>query len=467
MTAQGETSNEDLVAGAKFDYADLDDLTTKGTLSTGHTNFDDWAGLHSQYTDETKEGVAVPGRQIDGYFLDEDSQTTQTPGNSYGNKKYPYDSQFVVRFPNPDLWNGKLVISGAPGVRGQYANDFMISDFVLREGYAFASTDKGNSGLRFYSADKEPGAAMAKWHKRISQLTEAVKEAAEKHYGTRPHRTYITGNSNGGYLTRYALEKHPKLYDGGVDWQGPLWTDPEGPASDPDKGPNLLTFLPWAIKYYPHYRDTNSQAARDVMILAGFEAESDFLWPYYYQIYWNLTQRIYREEFDPYWWGGDADYNYLQRLDPQEDPIMHNPTVQNPLVKQALLERLQEQAQKIKQGVKDISLSGEIGKPLISLHGTLDALLPIKKSSDKYAELVKKAGHSDIHRYYKIEGGTHVDSLYDYFPDKLQPILPCYRAAFDKLVKWVEDGSEPPASQLVEKPEREDVVNSCPALEDG
>jgi hypothetical protein len=146
---------------------------------------------------------------------------------------------------------------------------------------------------------------------------------------------------------------------------------------------------------------------------------------------------------------------------------MHNPTVQNPLVKQALLERLQDQAQKIKQGVKDISLSGEIGKPLISLHGTLDALLPIKKSSDKYAELVKKAGHSDIHRYYKIERGTHVDSLYDYFPDKLRPILPCYRAAFDKLVKWVEDSSEPPASQLVEKPEREDVVNSCPALEDG
>jgi poly(3-hydroxybutyrate) depolymerase len=29
-----------------------------------------------------------------------------------------------------------------------------------------------------------------------------------------PERTYITGISNGGYLTRYALENTPELYDG-------------------------------------------------------------------------------------------------------------------------------------------------------------------------------------------------------------------------------------------------------------
>jgi pimeloyl-ACP methyl ester carboxylesterase len=457
---------EDLVAGAKYDYADLDDLTTKGTLTTGHTKFVDWAGLHSKSTDKTKESVPVPGRQIDGYFDDDKSETTKTPGNYYGNKNYPCDSQFVMRFPSPGLWNGKLVISGAPGVRGQYANDFIIGDFVLQKGYAFASTDKGNSGLQFYRADTEPGTAVAEWHHRVNQLTNAAKDAAKKYYGREEDRTYITGNSNGGYLTRYALEKHPELYDGGVDWQGPLWTDPEGAGSDPDKGPNLLTFLPWALRYYPQYRDTNSRAARDVMILAGFEPESDFLWPHFYEIYWNSTQRIYREEFDPYWWGGNANYNYWQRLDPRNDPILQDPTVQDPPVKEALLERLQQEAQKIKQAVKAISLSGEIGKRLITLHGTLDALLPIRKSADKYAELVEKAGCSNLHRYYKIEGGTHIDSLYDYYPDKLRPILPCYRAAFDRLVQWVEDGSEPPPSQLVKRPRSEDVVNSCSALED-
>src|SRR5215217_3514662 len=209
--AEATNVREDMVDGAQFECAYLDDLTTAGTQRTRHTNFVDWFGLHAQGT-ENPTGV---------------------PGNYYGNKKYPRDSQFVMRFPRD--WNERLVIAGAPGVRGQYANDFIIADFVLKKGYAFASTDKGNSGPRFYSADQAPGAAVAEWHERVKQLTETTKDAAEKHYGQRPHRTYITGTSNGGYLTRYALEKYPELYDGGVDCQGPLWTDPEGYGSDSDR----------------------------------------------------------------------------------------------------------------------------------------------------------------------------------------------------------------------------------------
>ena len=34
----------------------------------------------------------------------------------------------------------------------------------------------------------------------------------------------MTGISNGGYLTRWQLEKRPDLYDGGVDWEGTLFT---------------------------------------------------------------------------------------------------------------------------------------------------------------------------------------------------------------------------------------------------
>ena len=78
----------------------------------------------------------MPGIQVDGYFPD-----TSTTNTNHG---WNHDSQFVIRIP--DDWNGKVVVSGAPGVRGQYANDFVIGDWVLAQGYAFASTDKGNMG---------------------------------------------------------------------------------------------------------------------------------------------------------------------------------------------------------------------------------------------------------------------------------------------------------------------------------
>jgi hypothetical protein len=249
------------------------------------------------------------------------------------------------------------------------------------------------------------------------------------------------------------LENHPNLYDGGVDWQGPLWTDPDKPDSDPeDKGPNLLTFLPQALKYYPF------RMARNAMTKAGFEPDQEFLWEYYYNNYWNSTERVYREEFDPYYPGAPADYNYAERI---------NPSPQAP-------ELVKKQAQAIKDAAAKVSLTGDIKKPLLTLHGTLDALLPITKSSDKYAELVKGAKKEHLHYYYKIEGGTHVDSLYDYpdpknpnqtFREKLRPMLPCYKAAFDRLVEWVENRTPPPDNQTIPKPTSGDVVNSCPELE--
>ena len=438
---------EDLVPGAMFDAVYLDDLTTAGTLRTGHTSVHDWYGLHAQGTraQGTRVQHDVPGLQVDGYFPD-DSKTTWAESNPYGNKKYPNDSQFVMRFPHPGSWNGKLVITGAPGVRGQYANDFIIGDFVLAKGYAFASTDKGNSGAFFFRDGKEPGDAVAEWHRRVGQLTRAAKDAAKKYYGSKPRRTYVTGISNGGYLTRYALENSPELYDGGVDWEGTLWL-PEGP--------NLLTFLPRAIKAYRAYfgamTEEERQKAAAAMTKAGFPPDQGGivpparggLWFHHNQTYWGLTQTIYRLEFDPTYSGDEADYDYAQRI--EEGP----------------------QAQTLRDAVKRVSLTGNIGKPLITLHGTLDALLPITQTSDVYAELVEKAGRSDLHRYYTIDKGNHTDSYYDYaeLRDELRPILPCYRAAFEELEKWVEKKKyQPPPNQTVAQPADADFSNSCPPL---
>jgi hypothetical protein len=408
----------------------LRDLTTAHTQDTGHTQEDDWRGLHAEGTNNP---TGVPGLQVDGYFPDD--RTTPTL-NTYNG--WVHDSQFVIRFPND--WNGKLVITGAPGIRRQYANDFIISDWVLDKGYAFASTDKGNGGVAFYDDGSKPGGSVAEWHRRVEQLTRATKTAVETYYGEAPKRTYITGISNGGYLTRYALENTPGLYDGGVDWEGTLFRA---------GGPNLFTYLPVALRNYPEYEATGSQEAHDAMISAGFQPGSEFLWDEHYTVYWDLTQRIYREEFDPKDDGPlKAGIPFCQEGTPNCDA--------NYVYK--------DRPQSVKDAVRRVSLTGDIGKPMLTLHGTLDALLTIRTDSDVYTKLVRQADHGSIHRYYVIGKGNHVDSYYDKYPNRLRPILPCHRKAFRELVDWVENGRQPPASQFVPKPTSGDVVNSCATL---
>jgi len=415
-----------VVPGAeRQEQACLDDLTTAGTQTSGHTDRSDWEGLNAQ---GTKNPTGIPGLQVDGYFPD-----TSTTNATHG---WNHDSQFVIRMP--DDWNGKLVITGAPGVRKQYASDFIIGDYVLGKGYAYASTDKGNTGTSFYEDGEAPGDAIAEWNRRVTELTVAAKETLARRYGRSPARTYVTGISNGGYLTRWQLENRPDLYDGGVDWEGTLF--------DSTPGLNLLSFLPPALKNFPRYRATGDAAAHDAIIAAGFAPGSEFLWDDHYAVYWDLTQRTYREELDPDWDGAtqagtpfcqsglpncDADYDYASR------------------------------PASVRSAIDKVANTGRIGKPLLTLHGTLDTLLPIAVDSDVYARKVAAAGAGARHRYYVIEAGNHVDGRYDTFPDRLRPMLPCHRTAFAALERWVEQGAPPPDSQYVRKPNGTDVVNSC------
>ncbi|GAA0901068.1 3-hydroxybutyrate oligomer hydrolase family protein [Streptomyces thermoalcalitolerans] len=351
------------------------------------------------------------------------SSTTNT------NHGWNHDAQFVIRLP--DRWNGGLVVAGTPGNREQYANDRAIADWVLARGYAYAATDKGNTGPAFHRDGARPGDAVAEWNTRLTQLTRAARAVAAQRYHRPPARTLVTGMSNGGYLVRWRLENHPELYDGGVDWEGALWHA---------QGPNLFTFLPPALRHYPVHAAGGRAAerARRELHRAGFPAGSEFLWPFHHQVYWDLAQRIYREEFDPGFDGAteagtpycapgtpacDADYDYAAR--PAE----------------------------VHRAVQRVALTGRIGKPLITVHGTLDVLLPISKSSDVYSRMVRASGRGSLHRSYRIEDGTHTDSLVDGFPGRLRPLLPCHRSAFTALESWLGDGQRPPSSRTVARPE--------------
>jgi dienelactone hydrolase len=428
-------------------------LTTRGTVPAGRSNPAHFGLLDAAGTQQPT--ATVPGLQVDGYFPD--TSTT----NTHATLDWKHDSQFVIRLP--ESWNGGLVVAGTPGNRGQYANDRIIADTVLAKGYAYAATDKGNTGPQFYLDGERPGDAVAEWHERLRELTEAAKKVARQAYGHRPSRTFVTGLSNGGYLTRYALENSPGLYDGGVDAEGTLFTE---------NGPNLFTYLPTLLREYPAYRDATTaeekEAVRQRLLDAGLPPGSEPQWAAHHTIYWDLTQRIFREEFDPAFDGGtptpgtpfcttgatcDAQYDYLERPD------------------------------EVREAVGRVSLDGKINDPLITVHGTQDALLPIELDSDVYAGMILDRGRDRYHRYYRVEGATHVDGLLTtpvnvtrpdgstvnllaeinkaYAAGQYRPLLPCYRKAFEQLERWVYDGEAPPPSGTIARRPGQDEVNTC------
>jgi hypothetical protein len=186
------------------------------------------------------------------------------------------------------------------------------------------------------------------------------------------------------------------------------------------------------------------------MYAVGFARGSEFLWPYHEKAYWGVTQKIYRAEFDPSY-----------------DPDCPGPSagttpeqILAPCAADAAYDYASRPAS-VHRAVARVALTGRIGRPMITLHGDLDALLPKAADSDVYARMVDANGGGPLHRYYTIQGGTHVDGLYDTYPDRLRPILPCYRSAFEALVSWVEKGVRPPADHTVGRPASGDVVDSC------
>ncbi|WP_242887949.1 tannase/feruloyl esterase family alpha/beta hydrolase [Actinomadura litoris] len=381
----------------------LPDLTTAGTVPSGHTDPADWAGLVAP---GSANPSGVPGIQIDGYFPDT-SATNPTHG-------WNHDAQFVIRLP--ERWNGGLVVSGPPGVREQYANDRIIGDHVLARGYAFAATDKGNTGPAVYQDGRRPGDAIQEWHMRLAQLTIAAKQVAARRYGRAPRHTYAAGLSAGGYLVRAQLERYPRLYTGGVDWNALTFAS---------KGPSLLTTLPPALRAYPRYK-AGRPGAHEEMLAAGYPAGSEPLWDYHHKNQWDFFQRVIREELDPSYDGAaqagtpfcpegtgsgcDTDY------------------------------RLRSRPKAVRKAVERVSLTGRIGRPLISIQGTLDVLTPISKNGDVYDEMVRGAGRGALHRYHRVPGGSHTDGLAAAFPALVRPMQSDFLAAFDRLAAWTQRG---------------------------
>lgn len=427
-----------VVPGAVFSQATcLADLTTLGNPRTD-TGAATGAGtrgngsIHSNLTELTD--VAVPGLQIEGWFDDScDNFAPETntfiPACDNGLRR---NGQFVIRIP--DDWDGEhLLVAGTPGVRTQFASDILISDFVLARGWAYASQDKGNTGLNFFRAGADetggslrewiPGRAIAQWAGFMKTTAVAAEGVLAAHYGGEPTLTYAGGISNGGHQTRLALEQFPETFDGGVDWEGTLL------QAD---APNLFTYLPPALEAYPGWR-AGSPEAYDALVHEGrMPPDTEVIWDNHWSIYWGLVQSTYRPVFDP---------EFSNFIDAPRQVIPPDPDATYDYASRPGI---------VAERLDAVANTGQINdRPLITLHGTLDALLPIDTDSDIYADLVRGSGNAEDYRYYVIENGTHVDKLQETHPDLFQPIAPCFQHALDDLDAWVSDGVAPPPSGFV------------------
>src|SRR5712671_4704108 len=370
-------------------------------------------------------------------------------------------ARFLLRLPND--WNGRLVVAGASGTRSEFNGDFAWSDYVVQQGYAYASQNKGvlNLFLAAVSAtppadplacrlnpastvwvhffDNDPGQPFTRWAEFMIKAGELARDGVKAGYGRSPRFTYAVGTSNGGYQVRRAVELAPDLFDGGVDWEG-TFVD--------EHAPNLLTDLPPAILNFPDYVaskfDPASTAAKNIRG-AGYPPDITLgtpptlsLWQSYSSSFWEVTQCQWQKRLDPAYdtyGSGTGTYNYVSRLSFSD----------------------------VGAQFASFATTGKIRRPLVTVAGTMDALLPIDHHARAYARKVAAAskhrrddddgdrrGDDDrpAYRLYEIQNGNHIETFQDVFP-QLELIEPHAQRAFDLLVNQVEHDVALPPDQCV------------------
>jgi len=374
-------------------------------------------------------------------------------------------ARFLLRLP--DVWNGRLVVAGASGTRSEFNSDFAWSDYVVQKGYAYASQNKGvlnlflpatqaadplacrlnpTTPVYVHFFDDDPGQQFTRWAAYMAEGARLARRGVQDYYGREPRYTYAVGTSNGGYQVRRAIESYPELFDGGVDWEG-TFVD--------DENPNLLTDLPPAILNFPDYMasafNAGSTAAKNIQA-AGYPPDVVFngfsLWGRYNASFWEVTQCQWQKRLDPTYdtyVSGTGTYNYHARRSVSD----------------------------VGAQIEAFETTGKIRRPLLTVAGTLDALLPIDHHARAYARKVAEEsserrgddgerddgrGGGPAYRLYEVQNGNHIETYKsppqlavpppNTFP-QLEFIEPHAQRAFDVLIDFNERGVALPSSQCI------------------
>jgi hypothetical protein len=313
------------------------------------------------------------------------------------------DKRFVLRLP--DKWNGSLVIGAHGGSGGnaldragkvyatsETALDDVIGAYVFQHGFAYASVDRDGIG------GSEDGALLT-----VAFLAKADAEIL-KRFNLMPERRYMVGLSAGGGITRRIAEDTPAgavdgvliIAGGGGDVIARLDRDTRVAALWPLIDPRAHAGLPDT--------DTKIVSFADAI---GTPVAARRLWPY------TGTSATAAAARPP-------------------------GTVVNSTAKPSI--------------------------PMIEVVGTWDDI--VIREVRAYRERVEP---KDRHRLYQVEGVWHMSGDDDgvqgfqYNAESRMKLdkdvadamgagpsyIPIVHEGFDYLVRWVEKGTAPPASQTV------------------
>src|SRR5262249_23204357 len=158
----------------------------------------------------------------------------------------------------------------------------------------------------------------------------------------------------------------PYLFDGGVDW--------EGTFVDPD-APNLLSALPTALLNYSDYAasgfSSGSTAAKnirgagyppDITIVDSAISLCGLHWNQFWEVALCQWQKRLHPSYNPYV-PGPGTYVYVTRLSGSD----------------------------VGANIAAFATTGRIKRPLITVAGTMDGLLPIDLHARAYARKVAAA----------------------------------------------------------------------------
>jgi hypothetical protein len=376
--------------------------------------------------------------------IDVDERRADPVAHRYIHGVIPDDARFQLALP--EAWNGKVVVFSR-GFSGTELTTGAWKTTALEKGYAFAASDEGWNRL---TIAREPEDSYFESRQRLRELTLLAGHTVEAHYGKPSSRTLMVGGSNGGHHTKWMVESHPELYDGGVagfgfNSQVSQWGSiatllrhydavadriddiiaarTADPAWDPSRTPLAPPLTPLQLQSLQRICAIPARIADGVAYDVGRWPGSEQQWRDAHDAllgYLRDSMPRFDPTFNPD--GGELTDDELRRWDPDHSPpeVVHE--------------------------LRKLDLTGKLTRPLIVMHGAADPIVSPGEAAG-YASLVsRRVGRRDAERLLATcyipgmgHGGPEFDRLIG--------------AQLDALEAWIDfrqsrgrQGAQPPAA---------------------